>query len=112
MHRSFDDVRSELSGRWFGFSSAGTIRYDAISYEADDVLVFGAERGGLPGNVVSSLGPDRLALLPMVEGNRSLNLANAVAVVVYEGWRQSGFDGAGNTGATTSETPGATPFDR
>ena len=48
---------------------------------------------------------------PMRTRNRSLNLANAVSVVVYEAWRQHGFAGATATGATTSETPGAPPFD-
>lgn len=123
VYPSLDSVRAELVGRWFAFSSSGTARYDAVDYQPDDILVFGAERAGLPFEVLASFTWDQLLLIPMVAGNRSLNLANAVSVVVYEAWRQAGFagaelstrspSGAGRAGdGLTSETPGARPFDR
>jgi tRNA (cytidine/uridine-2'-O-)-methyltransferase len=80
--------------RVFGFSAAGQERYDRIDYRAGDVLLFGTEPSGLPAEV---LGDPRLATtvrIPMLAGRRSLNLANAAALVVYEAWRQHGFAGA------------------
>jgi tRNA (cytidine/uridine-2'-O-)-methyltransferase len=58
------------------------------------VLIFGPETRGLPGGLLASFDPQRLLRLPMVATSRSLNLSNAVAVVVYEAWRQNGFAGA------------------
>ncbi|HWS76185.1 MAG TPA: TrmH family RNA methyltransferase, partial [Quisquiliibacterium sp.] len=60
-----------------------------------DCFVFGAESAGLPQSLLDGFPPERQLRLPMRPGNRSLNLSNAVAVVVYEAWRQNGFDGAG-----------------
>ncbi len=80
--------------RLFALSTRNSTRYDQVEYAAGDAFLFGPETRGLPDEVLESVpGPQRLRL-PMRPGNRSLNLSNAVAVVVYEAWRQAGFDGA------------------
>ncbi len=115
-HTSLDALRQELPGRWFAFSARGPTRYDQVAFEPDDVLVFGAERAGLPESTLARWEEQRVLSLPMRPHNRSLNLANAVSIVVYEAWRQQGFDGAATapdvSGTLTSETPGAAGFDR
>ena len=63
-------------------------------FAAGDVLLFGSERRGLPPEMLASMPPENVLSLPMLAGNRSLNLANAAAIAVYEAWRQSGFAGA------------------
>ncbi len=79
------------SGRRFAFSTKAANRYDQVRYQAGDVLVFGPETSGLPEIVIASFDPQQRLRLPMVPASRSLNLSNAVAVVVYEAWRQNGF---------------------
>jgi tRNA (cytidine/uridine-2'-O-)-methyltransferase len=112
VHPSLDAASGVLTGRWFGFSSSGRRRYTDVSFKPDDVLLFGAERAGLPDAARVALGTQRVLTIPMVAGNRSLNLANAVSIVVYEAWRQHGFgDSAQEITTLTSETPGADPFD-
>ena len=81
------------SARRFAFTRNAARRYDEVRYREGDVLVFGAETSGLPGDVLERFGPDSRLKLPMRPGNRSLNLSNAVAVAVYEAWRQAGFAG-------------------
>lgn len=68
--------------------------YDA-RFRPADVLVFGSETAGLPQEVLAGFDPELRLRLPMRPGNRSLNLSNAVAVVVFEAWRQLEFSGAG-----------------
>jgi tRNA (cytidine/uridine-2'-O-)-methyltransferase len=58
------------------------------------VLLFGSERRGLPPEILAGIEPGNVLSLPMLPGNRSLNLANAAAIAVYEAWRQIGFPGA------------------
>ena len=112
IHASLDKLLAALPGRAFGFSSRASRAYTEIEFVPDDILVFGAERSGLPGEARALLPEDHLLMIPMRAGNRSLNLANAVSVVVYEGWRQQGFAGASkDRSGVTSETPGADPFD-
>lgn len=77
--------------RMFAISTRGSVRYDATRFMPDDVLVFGPETRGLPGTVLETFPESHRLRLPMRAGNRSLNLSNAVAVVVYEAWRQCGF---------------------
>ncbi len=112
VHADFTALVEALKGqRMFTFSSHHGTRYDTISFEDGDVLVFGAERHGLSTEVAASVPDEQQLAIPMQPANRSLNLANAVSVVAYEAWRQQGFAGAGPTGATTGETPGAPDFD-
>ncbi|HEX2493356.1 MAG TPA: tRNA (cytidine(34)-2'-O)-methyltransferase [Steroidobacter sp.] len=91
---SFDECLAALmSPRWFAVSSRGATRYDVVQYAAGDAFVFGPETRGLPSQVLERCPPERRLRLPMRAGNRSLNLSNAAAVLVYEAWRQSGFAG-------------------
>lgn len=92
VHDNFDACVAELSGaRLFAFTTKGATPYHAVHFQAGDALLFGPESRGLPPDILASL-PDRRRLrLPMLPENRSLNLANTVAVAVYEAWRQCGF---------------------
>lgn len=78
--------------RIFGISTKGRIGYQEVVYRKEDYLVFGPESRGLPEAVRQQLGDTRLLRIPMLPESRSLNLSNAAAVVVYEAWRQLGFD--------------------
>jgi tRNA (cytidine/uridine-2'-O-)-methyltransferase len=70
------------------------MRYDKVAYADGDALLFGPETRGLPQSVLDGIEEANRLRLPMRPDNRSLNLSNAVAVVVYEAWRQLEFDGA------------------
>ncbi|MCC7462688.1 MAG: tRNA (cytidine(34)-2'-O)-methyltransferase [Gammaproteobacteria bacterium] len=67
----------------------------AAQFRPGDALLFGRETAGLPRAVLDTLPPEQRLSIPMRAGNRSLNLSNAVAIVVYEAWRQQGFAGSG-----------------
>ncbi len=77
--------------RLLAFSTRGGRRYDAVDYRVDDVLLFGPESRGLPAALLSAFPAGRRLRIPMRPGSRSLNLANAASVAVYEAWRQLGF---------------------
>lgn len=81
--------------RVFALSTRGATRYDTPAFRDGDAFVFGSETSGLPDAVLDSLPPAHCLRLPMRPDNRSLNLSNAVAVVVFEAWRQLGFAGGG-----------------
>ena len=92
LHVHWDACRQHFEGRrLFAATTRGDTRYDAPQYAADDVFVFGPETRGLPLAVLETFPAERRIRVPMRSGNRSLNLANAVAVVVYEAWRQHNF---------------------
>jgi len=77
--------------RVFGISTKGSQSYHSIDYKEEDFLVFGPETRGLPDSVREELGAENVLRIPMLPDSRSMNLSNAVAVVVYEAWRQLGF---------------------
>lgn len=77
--------------RMFAVTTRGAVRYDLPRYSPGDVFVFGPETRGLPADLLESFSPELRIKLPMRAESRSLNLANAVAVVIYEAWRQCGF---------------------
>ena len=79
--------------RVFALSTRGTTRFDSPAYRPGDAFLFGSETAGLPQAVLDDVPEAQRLRLPMRPGNRSLNLSNTVAVVVFEGWRQQGFDG-------------------
>lgn len=79
------------NSRIFGISTKGDNNYTEVAYRKDDFLVFGPETRGLPDEIRSELGSQNLVRIPMLENSRSLNLSNATAVLVYEAWRQLGF---------------------
>ena len=80
--------------RLFGFSTHGKRNVFEVAFQPGDAFLFGPETRGLPAELRHQLGETQVLRLPMLPANRSLNLANAVAVVVYEAWRQQGFTGA------------------
>jgi tRNA (cytidine/uridine-2'-O-)-methyltransferase len=79
--------------RLFAFSTRGTMRYDQVAFRPGDAFAFGPETRGLPAEILDALPPEQRLRLPLMPGNRSLNLSNTVAVAVYEAWRQQGFEG-------------------
>ncbi len=79
--------------RLLAFSTRATRLYTEIGYKPDDALLFGPETRGLPAEVLEELPAEHRLRLPLRPNNRSLNLSNAVAVAVYEAWRQWGFAG-------------------
>ena len=91
-HASLADCLASLGEpRWFAFTTRGEVRYDAVRYADGDALVFGAETRGLPAELLANCPAERRLRIPMRAAARSLNLSNAVAVAVYEAWRQAGF---------------------
>ena len=100
VHDALDAALAEIAStagetpRVFALSTRGGVRFDAPRFRPGDVFLFGCETAGLPEAVFAAI-PERQRLrLPMRAGSRSLNLSNAVAVTVYEAWRQSGFEGS------------------
>ncbi|WP_019623842.1 tRNA (cytidine(34)-2'-O)-methyltransferase [Thioalkalivibrio thiocyanoxidans] len=79
--------------RVFALTTRGQARYDQAGFQSGDALLFGPETRGLPRADLDALPPEQRLRLPMQPHSRSLNLSNAVAVVVYEAWRQLGFPG-------------------
>lgn len=93
-HENLEACLASLpASRVFAVETTGGARYDAVRYAAGDAFLFGRETSGLPAERLAAWPADRQVHLPMVPGNRSLNLSNAVAVVVFEAWRQLGFAG-------------------
>jgi tRNA (cytidine/uridine-2'-O-)-methyltransferase len=94
VHRSWEALRMVLAAkRWFAFTTKATRLYTDVRYAENDVLVFGSETAGLPENILESFPPEQRVRLPMRPGIRSVNLSNAVAIAVFEAWRQLGFRG-------------------
>ena len=94
VHDDWQACRTALDGkRLFALTTKGETRYDHAAFRADDVFLFGPESRGLPAEVLGLLTPERRLRVPMQGGNRSINLANTVGIVVYEAWRQNAFDG-------------------
>jgi tRNA (cytidine/uridine-2'-O-)-methyltransferase len=77
----------------FAATTKGATRYTEVNFQAGDVFVFGPESRGLPPGILESFTPAQRIRLPMQPENRSLNLSNAAAVMIYEAWRQTGFAG-------------------
>lgn len=95
VHSSLDEWRSsEKTNRVFAFTVDGEGRYDEVSYQEGDVFLFGPESVGLPYEVQNLSWISRRLRLPMVPDVRSINLSNSAAIVVYEAWRQNGFEGS------------------
>lgn len=93
-YQAFLEAESIRTGRLFGISTKGTTGHHEVAYEAGDTLMFGPETRGLPDQVLAGFSRGQVLRLPMVPERRSLNLSNAAAVVVYEAWRQLGFEGS------------------
>ncbi len=82
------------AARLFALSTRGRARYDQVRYQSNDAFLFGPETRGLPDEVLQEIPAAHRLRLPMCPRNRSLNLSNTVAVVVYEAWRQQEFNGS------------------
>jgi len=94
VHAAWEAVQAALPGRrWFALTTKGSTRYADIAFEPDDVLLFGPESRGLPPEILDRFDAEHRLRLPMLPGSRSMNLSNAVSVVVFEAWRQNGFAG-------------------
>lgn len=87
-------LASESPQRLWALTTRGSQDHCAVRFQPGDHLVFGSETAGLPPEVLDQFAPRQRLRLPMRPDNRSLNLSNAVAVTVYEAWRQQGFAGA------------------
>ncbi len=96
VHASLEAALADIQpARLFALSTRGTQRYDGIAYAPGDAFLFGPETRGLPQDVLEAIPAAHRLRLPMRPHNRSLNLSNTVAVMVFEAWRQQGFVGAG-----------------
>jgi tRNA (cytidine/uridine-2'-O-)-methyltransferase len=94
-HASLPACLASLPGvRLFAIETSQTHSYTSAHFEPGDALLFGPETRGLPADILESLPAEQKLGIPMRAGNRSLNLANSVALVVYEAWRQQQFAGA------------------
>lgn len=94
LHDSYEEMLARLGQpRVMAFSTKGNASHASMAYEPGDVLLFGPETRGLPATILDNLPLSRCLRVPMLPGQRSLNLSNAAAVVVYEAWRQQGFAG-------------------
>ena len=95
VHRNLAECLAQLqSARVLAFTTKGESAYSDVGYQVGDVLLFGPETRGLPESVLVGLAPEHRLRIPMRAEARSLNLSNAVAIVLYEAWRQQGFVGA------------------
>jgi tRNA (cytidine/uridine-2'-O-)-methyltransferase len=94
-HDTLSDCLTLLNGRrLFALSTRGTASVYQVEFAPGDVFLMGAETAGLPAEILESVPAAQRLRIPMKPGNRSLNLSNAAAVVVYEAWRQQRFPGA------------------
>ncbi len=94
VHDDWAACLARLAGhRLFAISTRGETPLYSVTFEPGDAFVFGSETAGLPAEMLATFPPEYRLRLPMVPGNRSLNLSNAVAVTVFEAWRQQGFAG-------------------
>lgn len=95
VHAGLAECLAALQGaRLFSIETGGARAYSEAGFAAGDALIFGPETRGLPPRVLAGVPRERQLAIPMRADNRSLNLSNAVALVVYEAWRQTGFRGA------------------
>jgi tRNA (cytidine/uridine-2'-O-)-methyltransferase len=92
IHKDWLTCQKALAGRrMFALTTKGSTRYSNASFLPGDVFVFGPETRGLPPDILTLFATENRIRLPMMPHNRSLNLSNSVAVLVYEAWRQNGF---------------------
>ena len=95
IHNDLDACISYLgSPRLFAITTKSKNSFYETTFQPGDAFLFGSETAGLPQKIHARFDEARRLRLPMIAGNRSLNLANAVSIVVYEAWRQTGFTGA------------------
>ncbi|TKI04010.1 tRNA (uridine(34)/cytosine(34)/5-carboxymethylaminomethyluridine(34)-2'-O)-methyltransferase TrmL [Martelella alba] len=88
-------LSAENPDRLFALTTKGTPAHSAVEYRPGDYLMFGPETRGLPAFILNAMPDEQKIRIPMQPGSRSMNLSNAVSVVVYEAWRQLAYAGAG-----------------
>ena len=94
-HPDYQHFLKAMAGkRILACTTKGSRPHSAITYQADDVLLFGSETHGLPDEVLGSIDSTLRLRIPMIKSSRSMNLSNAVAVISYEAWRQQDYIGA------------------
>lgn len=91
-------LRSLGDARVFAIETTGRRVYTEAAFRAGDAFLFGRETVGLPAHVLARFAEERVLRLPMLAGNRSINLSNAAAIVVFEAWRQCEFSGSDPVG--------------
>ena len=93
--REWDDLGTLLDefnrDRVFAITTKGLINHTEVEFEAGDILMFGPETRGIPDAILGLMAGNRKLRIPMLQNSRSLNLSNAASIVVYEAWRQLGF---------------------
>lgn len=91
-YASYQELLAHMRpARVFAISTRGSTRYCDVSYRKDDLFLFGPETRGLPGNILETFAASHIIRIPMLPHSRSVNLSNAVAVILYEAWRQHHF---------------------
>ena len=104
VHDSFDSFFETVdSERVFATTSGGSTRYDQAEYRDGDWVVFGSESHGLSDEILGRFSAERTLGIPMMSANRSINISNAVSIVVYEMWRQQSFLGGNPSGIEDRE---------
>jgi tRNA (cytidine/uridine-2'-O-)-methyltransferase len=94
LYDSFEECQEALADtRWFALTTKAKRSYAEVSFLANDTVLFGQETKGLPTSIAQSLTEEQKLRIPMQATSRSINLANSVAITLYEGWRQQNFDG-------------------
>jgi len=95
IHKDFSGFLTEVAGsRIFACSTKASCHYSEENYKVNDVFLFGPETRGLPEDIREDTEVEGVIRIPMLAESRSLNLSNAVAVIVYEAWRQNNYIGA------------------
>jgi tRNA (cytidine/uridine-2'-O-)-methyltransferase len=95
VHASLEEfLAASIAPRMFTVETTGSRLYSDARFEPGDAVMFGSERRGLPPRALDQVPRERQLVIPMQPNNRSLNLSNTVALVMYEAWRQNGFAGA------------------
>ncbi|SPT52429.1 tRNA (cytidine(34)-2'-O)-methyltransferase [Actinomyces bovis] len=93
VHQTWDECLEQLPGRIFAFTARSNRLYTQVDWQDGDALLFGPEPTGLPEEIMGHARVTDLVRIPMVPGNRSLNLSNSAAIGLYEAWRTLGFAG-------------------
>lgn len=94
LHENFTEFAASMAEkRIFAIETSGSLRYDQARFEDEDVLLFGRETSGIPAAILAGLPAAQQLFLPMQPGNRSINLSNSCAIVLFEAWRQLAFNG-------------------
>jgi tRNA (cytidine/uridine-2'-O-)-methyltransferase len=94
IHENWEACKAALAGkRMFAITTKGSTSHGSINFEKEDVFVFGPETRGLPEEIRNEFSAEHRVRLPMLPQSRSLNLSNSAAVLLYEAWRQIGFEG-------------------